>query len=78
MRHHGLPLVSRKDDGEAIEMKAVTTVLSIGLQDLLGNLGIREVLCPHGEPGHIVKRPGFRGGSNTGEWSHEEVLEVFA
>jgi len=25
-----------------------------------------------------VKRPGFRGGSNTGEWSHEEVLEVFA
>lgn len=29
---------------------------------------------------HLVdmKRPGFRGGSNTGEWSHEEVLEVFA
>ena len=26
----------------------------------------------------ILKRPGFRGGSNTGEWSHEEVLEVFA
>ena len=25
-----------------------------------------------------LKRPGFRGGSNTGEWSHEEVLEVFA
>jgi len=25
-----------------------------------------------------VKRPGFRGGSNTGEWSHEEVPEVFA
>ena len=24
-----------------------------------------------------VKRPGFRGGSNTGEWSHEEVPEVF-
>ena len=31
--------------------------------------------------GHIyyaLKRPGFRGGSNTGEWSHEEVPEVFA
>ncbi|TDP78643.1 transposase-like protein DUF772 [Aquabacterium commune] len=27
---------------------------------------------------HDMKRPGFRGGSNTGEWSHEEVLEVFA
>ena len=25
-----------------------------------------------------LKRPGFRGGSNTGEWSHEEVPEVFA
>jgi hypothetical protein len=25
-----------------------------------------------------LKRPGFDGGSNTGEWSHEEVLEVFA
>jgi ABC-type transport system involved in cytochrome c biogenesis ATPase subunit len=25
-----------------------------------------------------MKRPGFRGGSNTGEWSHEEVPEVFA
>ncbi|WP_374259291.1 hypothetical protein [Aquabacterium sp.] len=24
-----------------------------------------------------LKRPGFRGGSNTGEWSHEEVPEVF-
>ncbi|MDQ5925935.1 MAG: Site-specific DNA-methyltransferase [Pseudomonadota bacterium] len=28
--------------------------------------------------GDNLKRPGFRGGSNTGEWSHEEVLEVFA
>ena len=27
---------------------------------------------------HGLKRPGFRGGSNTGEWSHEEVPEVFA
>ena len=25
-----------------------------------------------------VKRPGFRGGSNAGEWSHEEVRKVFA
>ncbi|MFW9616195.1 hypothetical protein [Aquabacterium sp.] len=25
----------------------------------------------------MLKRPGFRGGSNTGEWSHEEVPEVF-
>ncbi|MDA0582569.1 cache domain-containing protein, partial [Acinetobacter baumannii] len=25
-----------------------------------------------------MKRPGFRGGSNTGEWSHEEVRKVFA
>jgi hypothetical protein len=25
-----------------------------------------------------VNRPGFRGGSNSGEWSHEEVPEVFA
>ena len=32
--------------------------------------------CFHQEAG--LKRPGFRGGSNTGEWSHEEVLEVFA
>jgi hypothetical protein len=24
-----------------------------------------------------LNRPGFRGGSNTGEWSHEEVPEVF-
>lgn len=28
--------------------------------------------------GSLVKRPGFHGGSNTGEWGHEEVLEVFA
>ena len=26
----------------------------------------------------ILNRPGFRGGSNSGEWSHEEVPEVFA
>ena len=26
----------------------------------------------------LVNRPGFRGGSNSGEWSHEEVPEVFA
>jgi hypothetical protein len=26
----------------------------------------------------FLKRPGFRGGSNTGEWSDEEVPEVFA
>ncbi len=25
-----------------------------------------------------LKRPGFRGGSNIGEWSHEEVRKVFA
>jgi hypothetical protein len=25
-----------------------------------------------------LNRPGFRGGSNSGEWSHEEVPEVFA
>ncbi len=25
-----------------------------------------------------LKRPGFRGGSNTGEWSHEEVRKIFA
>ena len=25
-----------------------------------------------------LKRPGFHGGSNIGEWSHEEVRKVFA
>jgi hypothetical protein len=25
-----------------------------------------------------LNRPGFDGGSNSGEWSHEEVPEVFA
>ena len=34
------------------------------------------------DPGYTIgvrlNRPGFRGGSNSGEWSHEEVPEVFA
>ena len=28
--------------------------------------------------GRTLNRPGFDGGSNSGEWSHEEVPEVFA
>ena len=27
--------------------------------------------------GGKLNRPGYRGGSNPGEWSHEEVPEVF-
>ena len=48
-------------------------IIAIGI-DLAKN-----VFAVHGvdETGKAVKRPGFRGGSNTGEWSHEEVPEVF-
>ncbi|MDT9001952.1 transposase family protein [Paucibacter sp. APW11] len=37
----------------------------------------KGVKLNHIEPGEL-NRPGFRGGSNSGEWSHEEVPEVFA
>lgn len=34
-------------------------------------------LSPEPAPFYDMNRPGFRGGSNSGEWSHEEVPEVF-
>lgn len=48
--------------------------------DLRACVGRREMRFSLGteERYWAVKRPEYRGGSNTGEWSHEEVPEVFA
>src|SRR6218665_2508881 len=55
VRHDALPVVCREHDGEAVQPPALAAVLAVGIEDLLHDLGIREVLRPHGEPGHVAR-----------------------
>src|SRR6218665_3631503 len=48
VRHDALPVVCREHDGEAVQPPALAAVLAVGIEDLLHDLGIREVLRPHG------------------------------
>lgn len=53
-------------------------VLASSLNERLIGKNTLEIKDPNGK--EFVKemnRPGFRGGSNSREWSHEEVPEVF-
>ena len=58
---------------KAVEMSNQPGVL---IQDVAESLCIHPFMLSRWRK--EVKRPGFHGGSNTGEWSHEEVRKIFA
>lgn len=70
VRHDGL-LLGPRFRLRRFSCNQYRSVVLERIADDLCDLAGRDAPC-------TVNRPGFRGGSNSREWSHEEVPEVFA
>lgn len=72
------PLVFRLPDGNTTDQLGRNFTALLKRLKLENGPGGKRSLYSLRHTYITVKRPGFRGGSDTGEWSHEEVPEVFA